>query len=209
MIVKCVERDYESFLCSTLLNPRYYPYVLPARDEEIFGESTFWKLKEEPFFYSEQINSIQPGAIVATMVLDLPTFDQEPVVKCWGIISYEIDETQYQVPVPPIQLSIVRTIDSSCIKFLNESEYGAILALKSTSTIEKIINVKFSRDDRNTQEDSQNGFSNKLFRFLTAQIFVKVRSNVFLVKEHGSLMYCLIEIKTIDVDQANIKIFAR
>lgn len=175
--------------------------MLPTQDEEIFGESTFWKLKEEHFFYSETINSIQPGVIIATMVLDLPKFDQEPVVKCWGIISYEIDETQFQIPLPPIQLSIVETIDSSCIKFLDENKYGAILVLKSTSTTEKIFNIPFSRDDQ--------GFGNKLCRFLTAKNFAKVCGNVFLMKEHGSLMYCLVEIQSIDVDEANIRIFAR
>jgi len=195
-----------SFFCSTLLNPKYYPYVSSTRGEEIFGESTFWKLKEERFFYSEKINSIQPGAIVATMVLDLPMFDEEPVVKCWGIISYEIDETQFQIPVPSILLSIAETIDS--IRFLDESGHSAILALKSTSTIERIFNVQFLRDDQNNQ-NNQNESGNKLFRFLTVKTFTKVYDNVFLMKEHGCLMYCLIEVQSIDVDEAKIKIFAR
>lgn len=179
--------------------------MLSTRDEEISGESTFWKLKEERFFHSEKINSIKPGAIVATMVLDLPKFDQEPVVKCWGIISYEIDETQFQIALPPIQLSIAETIDSSCIKFLDENEYGAILALKSTSTIEKIVNIQFSRDD----QDDQNRSGNKLFRFLITKTFAKICNNVFLMKEHSSLMYCLVEIQSMDFEEANIMIFAR
>lgn len=145
---------------------------------------------------------------MATMVLDLPIFDQEPVVKCWSIISYEIDETQFQIPVPPIQLSIAETIDSSCVKFLDKNKYGAILALKSTSTIEKIVKVQFSRDDPDDQDD-QNGSGNELFRFLTRKTFAKICNNVFLMKEHGSLMYCLVEIRSIDVDEANISIFAR
>jgi len=174
--------------------------------EEIFGESTFWKLKEERFFHSEKINSIQPGAIVATMVLDLPMFNEEPVVKCWGIISYEIDETQFQIPVPSILLSIAETIDS--IRFLDESGHNAILTLKSTSTIERIFNVQFLRDDQNNQ-NNQNESGNKLFRFLTAKTFTKVYNNVFLMKEHGCLMYCLIEVQSIDVDEAKIRIFAR
>lgn len=139
------------------------------------------------------------------MVLDLPMFDQEPAVKCSGIISYEIHETQFQIPVPPIQLSVVETIDSSSIKFLHENEYGVILALKNTSAIEKDVNVQFSIEKR----DDRNGFDNQLFRFLTAKIFVKIRDNLFLMKEHGSLMYCLIEIQSIDVNEANIKIFVR
>ncbi|EGI69086.1 hypothetical protein G5I_02258 [Acromyrmex echinatior] len=205
-MINSVERGYVNFLCSTLLNPRYYPYVLSTPDEEIFGESMFWKLKEGYFFHSEKINLIHPGAVVATMVLDLPTFDQEPVIKCWGIISYEIDETQFQIPLPTIELSIDETINSSCIRFLNENGRNAILALKSTSTIEKIFNIR--TDDRDNQDD-RNGFGNKFFRFLTARTFTKVWDNVFLVKEHGCLMYCLIEIQSIDVNKANIRIFAR
>lgn len=146
---------------------------------------------------------------MATTVLDLPMFDQESVVKCWGIISYEIHETQFQIPVPPILLSIVETIDSSCVKFLHENEYGAILALKNTSAIEKSVNVRFSRNDRDDKDDEKNGFDNKLFHFLTVKIFAKVRGNLFLMKEHGSLMYCLIEIQSIDANEAHIKIFAR
>ncbi|XP_011699523.1 PREDICTED: uncharacterized protein LOC105456872 isoform X2 [Wasmannia auropunctata] len=193
--------------CCTLLNPRYYPYVLPMPDEEISGESTFWKLKREHFFHSEKISSIQPGAVVATMVLDLPTFDQVPVVKCWGIISYEIDETQFQIPLPPIQLSIVKTIDSSCMRLLDKSRHSGILALKSTSTVEKIVNVQFSWDDRDDRDDQMS--LNKLCRFLTAITFTKVCDNVFLVKEHGSLTYCLVEVQSIDADETNIRIFAR
>lgn len=187
-----------------MLNPRYYPSVLPTRGE-ISGASAFWKLRGERFFYSEKINAIQPGAVFATMVLDLPAFEQEPVVKCCGIISYEIAETQFQIPVPPIQLGIVDTLDSSCIKFLDKNECGAILALKTTSTAEKVVNVRFSRDDR----DDANEPGDKFFRFLTARLFAKIRDNVFLMKEHGSLMYCLLEIRSIDADEASIRTFAR
>ncbi|KYN33189.1 hypothetical protein ALC56_12522 [Trachymyrmex septentrionalis] len=200
-----VEYGYVNFLCSTLLNPRYYPYVLSTPDEEIFGESMFWKLEEGYFFHSEKINWIHPGAVVATMVLDL-TFDQESVIKCWGIISYEIDETQFQIPLPTTELSIDETINNSCIRLLNEDERSAILALKSTSTIEKIFNIQ--TDDRDNQDD-RSGFGNKFFRFLTVRTFTKIWNNVFLVKEHGCLMYCLVEIQSIDVNKANIKIFAR
>lgn len=153
---------------------------------------------------------------MATMVLDLgcyPMFDQEPAVKCWGIISYEIDETQFQIPVPSIQLSIIETIDSSFLKFLDESKY-VILALKSTSVIERIVNVHLSRADQDDQDDQdaqddENRSGNILFHFLTAKIFTKICGNIFFMKEHGSLMYCLIEVQSIDVDEANIRIFAR
>ncbi|XP_012543711.1 uncharacterized protein LOC105841128 [Monomorium pharaonis] len=195
----------------TLLNPRYYPYVLSTRDEQISGVSTFWKEKHD--FYSEKIDSIQPGIVVATMVLDLgcyPMFDKEPVVECWGIISYEIDETQFQIPVPPIQLSITETINSSCIKFLDKNKYDAILAVKSTSAIERVINIKFvdGRFDQDTQDDQSDTVA-KFFSFLTAKTFTKICDHIFLMKEHGFLMYCLLEVQSINYEKANIRIFAR
>ncbi|KAL6262680.1 hypothetical protein P5V15_005473 [Pogonomyrmex californicus] len=208
MRLSIVRRSYVKFLYSTLLDPRCYPYVLSTLDEEISGESTFWKLEEECSFHSERISSIQPGAAVATMVLDLPTFDQKSVVECWGIISYKIDETQYQIPVTPIRLSIAETINSSCMKFLNENEHGAILALKGTSIVEKIVNIQFSKNEQDNRDENR-ASNKKLFHFLTTRTFAKIYGNVFLIKEHGSLMYCLIEVLLIDVNEANIRIFAR
>ncbi|XP_067209711.1 uncharacterized protein [Linepithema humile] len=188
---------------STLLNPRYYPYI---RDEmEICGESMFWKLKAESYFHWEKINLIYPGSVhvVATMVLDLPTFDRESVVEYWSTISYEIDEIQYQIPVPPIQLTIAETIDSSCIKFLEENEHSAVLALKSTCNAESIVRLL-----KNNQDEYES-WKKQFFHFLGTKAFERVCSDIFLVKEHLSLMYCLIEIQSITVNEMSVKIFAR
>ncbi|XP_012231143.1 uncharacterized protein [Linepithema humile] len=189
--------------CCTLLNPRYYPYI---RDEmEICGESMFWKLKAESYFHWEKINLIYPGSVhvVATMVLDLPTFDRESVVEYWSTISYEIDEIQYQIPVPPIQLTIAETIDSSCIKFLEENEHSAVLALKSTCNAESIVRLL-----KNNQDEYES-WKKQFFHFLGTKAFERVCSDIFLVKEHLSLMYCLIEIQSITVNEMSVKIFAR
>lgn len=201
--------ELQNTSCCTLLNLRCYPYV---RDKaEIYGESMFWKR----FFHWEKINSIHPGAVhvVATMVLDLPTFDRKSVSECWATISYEIDETQYQIPVPPVSLSIDEVIDSSCMKFLNKNERNAILALKSTSSTEKIVKVRFLKDNQDDQDDSYdscNPGKKQLFHFLTEKTFVKIYDDVFLVKEHGSLMYCLVELEWLNnVDEVKVRIFAR
>jgi len=190
-----------TFLCSRLVNLKYYPYV--QNQVEICGESMFWKLNHKNQW--EKIGSVCSGAIrhqaskfVATVVLDLPMFDGGSVVNCWGTISYEIDETQLQIPVPPVQLTIIETIDASCIKLLNENQHRAILALKSTSSIEKTVKVPFATDG-----------SKQLFHFLATKSFSRVHSDVFLVEEHGSLMYCLVEVQSIDEAQASIRIFAR
>jgi len=191
------------FLCSRLVNLRYYPYV--QGQVEICGESMFWRLNHKNQW--EKIGSVCSGAIhhqaskfVATVVLDLPMFDGDSVVDCWGTISYEVDETQLQIPVPPVQLSIAETIDASCncIKLLNENKHKAILALKSTSSTEKTVKIPLAR----------NG-STELFHFLASKAFLTIYNDVFFVKEHGSLMYCLIELQSIDEGYASIRIFAR
>lgn len=191
------------FFCSTLDDPNYYSYVRDAT--EVCGVSMFWQLQNSRFW--NKIESVLPGAVhvVATTVLDLPTFDRESVVDCWGTISYKIDDTPFQMPVPLVQLSAVETIDSSCIKLLDENEHSAILCLKSTSSVESVVNVCFS-----SAGDSRDGSERKqLFRFLIERAFEKVHGDVFVVKTHGTLMYCLVEVLSIDADQANIRIFAR
>lgn len=181
---------------------------------EICGESMFWKR----FLHWEKITSIHPGTVrvVATTVLDLPTFDRKSVSECWGTISYEIGETQFQIPVPPVQLTIDKMSDCSCMKFLNENELNAILALKSTSSAEKIVNINFSKDNKDDSDDEDDSCDlyelgkKKIFHFLTAKTFVKIYDDVFLMKEHGSLMYCLIELEwSSNADEVNVRIFAR
>lgn len=195
--------DHVSFLYSTLLNPRYYSYI---RDEmEICGESMFWKLKAESFHW-EKINLIYPGSVhvVATMVLDLPAFHRESVVEYWSTISYDIDETQYQITVSPIQLTIAETIDNSYIKFLEENEHSAILVLKSTCNAESVVRL-----EKNNQESEYEFWKKQFFHFLSTKAFERVCNNIFLIKEHVSLMYCLIEIQSITVKEISVKIFAR
>ncbi|XP_050449142.1 uncharacterized protein LOC126850316 isoform X2 [Cataglyphis hispanica] len=201
--------ELQNVSCCTLLNLRYYPYVRGKM--EIYGESMFWTR----FFHWERISSIHPGAVhvVATMVLDLPTFDTESVSECWATISYEIGETQFQIPIPAVQLTIDEVIDCSCMKILNENERNAILALKSTSSTEKIVHVRLSKDNQNDEDDSCALYEprkKQLFHFLTTKNFVKISDDVFLVKEHGPLMYCLIELEWLGkVDEVNVRIFAR
>ncbi|XP_072760056.1 uncharacterized protein [Anoplolepis gracilipes] len=197
--------ELQNVSCCTLLNLRLYPYVQDKM--EIYGKSMFWKR----FFHWERINSIHPGAVhvVATMVLDLPTFDEKSVSECWATISYEIGETQFQIPVPPVQLTIDEVIDCSWINFLNKNKHSAILALKSTSSTEKIVNISLSKNNQDHEVSYKSG-KKQLFHFLNAKTFVKIYDDVFLVKENGSLMFCLVELEWLsNVDEVNVRIFAR
>lgn len=194
------------FSCSTLKNLRYYPYV--NKELEIRGEFMFWQLWENRFW--RRINVIYPDIahVVAITVLDLPVFARESIVDCWGTISYEIDKTQFQIPVPLVQLSVTKIIDCSWIKFLDENKHEAILALKSTSSTEKIVNVQLS-SDRIHDLDEYSTKKKRLLCFLAKKTFEKIQSDIFSVKVHGCLAYSLIEILSVDVDKASLRIFAR
>lgn len=194
------------FFCSALKKLKYYPCV--KDDPEIRGESMFWQLREDRFW--QRINAIHPSTvhIMATMVLDLPVFARKSIIDCWGTISYEIDEIQFQTLVPLVRLSVTKIIDCSWIKFLEENKHGAILALKSTSSTERIVTVQLS-NSRSNEWDEHDFGKKRLFRFLVKKTFEKIYGDVFSVKAHGPLTYCLLEILSIDFDKASLRIFVR
>ncbi|XP_032685813.1 uncharacterized protein LOC116850987 isoform X2 [Odontomachus brunneus] len=189
-----------------LKNLKYYPCV---KDElEIRGESMFWQLREDHFW--QRINAIHAGTVhvVATTVLDLPVFARESIIDCWGTISYEIDEIQFQTLVPLVRLSVTEIIDCSWTKFMDENKQRAILALKSTSSTERIVTVQLS-SSRSNECDEHDFGKKRLFRFLAKKTFEKIYGDVFSVKAHGPLTYCLLEILSINFDKASLRIFFR
>ncbi|XP_020300100.1 uncharacterized protein LOC109863865 [Pseudomyrmex gracilis] len=189
--------------CCTLLNLRYYPYV---RDEaEIYGESVFWKNNKN--FHWERTSFITPEcSMVAIVVLDLPRFDRQPVVECWGMIAYKIDEMSYQLPVPSMRLTIAETFANSCMTFLNGNERVVLLALKSTCNTEKIITLRLKDNEKKYDAHYRR---EALCYFLTSRTFEQLYSDVFLVQKHNSLMYCLVEVQSIDASETRIKICVR
>lgn len=166
----------------------------------------FWQLQQNHLW--DRIDTISGGTIhvVATVVLDVPTFDRRSIIDCWGIISYEIDEIQFQCPVPLVQLTVAETINNACMKMLNESEHNVTLTLKSTSSIERIVNIQLSKAD---DPDSDMSQKKKLVHFLIMRNFEKVYGDVFLIRQQDFLMYCLVEVLSVINDKASIRIFSR
>ncbi|XP_019699316.1 uncharacterized protein LOC105188442 isoform X2 [Harpegnathos saltator] len=164
---------------------RYYPWV--KNELEIRGESMLWQLWEDRFW--RKIDSIHGGtAVVATTAIDLPVFARESVIHCWGMISYEIGETRFQMSVPIVRLSAAEIINCSWIKFLDESKHVAILALKSTSSTEKIVNIQLWSDPINNRDEHDTG-KKRFFRFLAEKTFEKIHDDIFLVKIRQPALY--------------------
>ena len=158
-------------------------------DNDLRGISTFWKLENEIFSY--QTNEICPsGVVVATVVLDLPKFDERPFYDIYGTIVYEIEEREYQIPVPIIHLKIDDTIDSNCqVKFLihvglTRGILPMILALRSTS-VEKNVDIQMKEVPERKKQ---------FLKFLKKYLFQEIHTNVYIVQTTGCLMHCLIEI---------------
>ncbi|KAK9299499.1 hypothetical protein QLX08_007515 [Tetragonisca angustula] len=174
-------------------NPQVY-VSLKEDDDNLRGMSTFWKLENEIFSY--QTNEICPsGQVVATVVLDLPKFDKRPFYDIYGTIVYEVEEREYQIPVPVIRLKIDDTIDNGYqVKFLNHVDptrmkdvhviSPMILALRSTS-IEKNVDIQMKEDPERKKQ---------LVKFLKKYPFQEIHTNVHFVQTTGCLMHCLIEI---------------
>ena len=174
-------------------NPQVY-VSLKEDDDNLRGMSTFWKLENEIFSY--QTNEICPsGQVVATVVLDLPKFDKRPFYDIYGTIVYEVEEREYQIPVPVIRLKIDDTIDNGYqVKFLNHVDPTRmkdvhvippmILALRSTS-IEKNVDIQMKEDPERKKQ---------LVKFLKKYPFQEIHTNVHFVQTTGCLMHCLIEI---------------
>ncbi|KZC12644.1 hypothetical protein WN55_04110 [Dufourea novaeangliae] len=187
-----IQRSY----CAVLYDPQIY-IDLKGYDE-IAASSKFWSVVNGIVCYqTDVIQSRQE--VVATIVLDLPKFEEDSFCDAYGMISYQVNEKQYQTPVPTIRLLAEETVDNNCgIKFSNNIEHS-ILALKSTS-IEKTVGI---------QIEHHPGRGERLLGFLEEKSFEEICADVYVVKTTGTLVFCLIEILPIVEGEARLRIFSR
>lgn len=185
-----------SFHCRTLSNVQIYISI--KGEDEIRGISTFWYLRDELFWRSTE--TLEPRQmVVATVALVLPQFDKQSFCDAYGTVSYEIEEKQYQTPVPTIRLTAAETIDrTNGITFSSELN-RSILALKITS-IEKTVAIQMKK---------YAGGETQLLEFLEEKSFTEISPSVYVVKTTGCLIYCLVEIMPLIDGEARLNIFSR
>ncbi|XP_031832002.2 uncharacterized protein LOC116426742 isoform X2 [Nomia melanderi] len=165
--------------------------------EELRGVSAFWS-SDGPFWC--RINAIPSRKIVtATVVVDLPKFNEDSCCDAGLVVSYEVDGRQYQTPVSTVRLLVADTVDNdSAIRFSSHVEQ-CILAVKSMS-IEKTVGIQIG----NYPERGE-----RLLEFLYERSFKEICADVYAVTATGSLMFCLIEILPIIEGNARLRIFSK
>ncbi|XP_033329472.2 uncharacterized protein LOC117222084 isoform X1 [Megalopta genalis] len=173
-------------------------YIDLKGSNEVSGSSSFWSFMDSSFWCrTDSIKSRKE--VVATVVLELPKFDENAFYDVYGTVSYEVDEKQYQTPVPCIRLCFEEMIDnSSGIKFTNNPEQN-ILAIKSMS-MEKTVDI---------QIEEHPGREEHFLTYLAYLSFKEICSRVYAAETTGSLMFCLIEILSLIEGQARLRIFSK
>ncbi|CAL7938875.1 unnamed protein product [Xylocopa violacea] len=184
-------------------------YFSFKEDDELYGVSMIWKSENETCW--NRSNQILPDEqAVGTIVLDLPKFDKESFYDVYGTILYEIDEKQYQTPLPVIRLTIEDIMDSNCqVKILAEDVFliqtknlksyiiPVILTLKSTS-VEKVVDVRIKENPKR---------KGRLLRFFSEKSFYEICPDINISCE--CLTYCLIEILYDNEGKEKLRISAR
>ncbi|XP_078040194.1 SET domain containing 8 isoform X4 [Augochlora pura] len=179
-----------------LYDPQFYIDIKGS--SEVSGSSSFWSFVDSSFWC--RTDTIQSRKkVVATVVLDLPKFDENRVYDVYGTVLYEVDEKQYQTSVPCVRFSIEEMIENSCgIKFTNNAEQY-ILTVKSMS-IEKVVDIEI---------EQRLGHEEQLLTCLAYLSFKEICSRVYSVETSGCLMFCLIEILSLNEGRARLRIFSK
>lgn len=104
-----IVRILTNFYYSALQKPTIY--VCQNNGKNTFcGISVFWSLVENKFWFpTEEIDSKE--RVIATVVLDLPTFDSMSQIEAHGIIFCEYNKKLIQTPIPETLLTVEDTIN--------------------------------------------------------------------------------------------------
>lgn len=170
-------------------------YIWLKNDNELNGTSTFWTLVDESFWNTT--DSIKPNAdlIIGIVVLDVPTFEEESLVEACGTILYKAEDKPYQTVVPNFHLSVDKTIDGTCTIDFKNDPLVSILAMKAVS-VEKILSFDIELATA----------GERFFDFLDKYSFQEVSDDIRVVRNFGSLKYCILEILSITDSEVKIKV---
>lgn len=180
----------------------------------------FWTLLDDKIWIpSEEIGPQEE--VIATVVLDLPIFDEQPVVQAHGTVFCQFDDKLFQTSVPDIELGVENTVDGSCDIDLEDENraQASVLSLKvrcvdSNFTAYKIkkkrkdciflLNQAISVDRVVLLPMQVNaGTGKRLTKFLDAYSFSEV-CKVCVMRNVGALQYCLLEV--LPTEDADIRV---
>ena len=178
----------------TLNDPCLYVFV--DNEPEICGVTTFWEVVDESLWNrTEQLNP-DTEKLMATVVLDLPSFEGRQFYDAYGIIAYFLDDKQLQTVVPTFRLDAIKAIDGSYVPRYNaDSVENTILAIKAGS-VEKIIEFKIEDGSRLVSFlENEKGFHQMMY-------------DVFALKTQESYRHCILEILPVTEISATIRVSA-
>ncbi|XP_014218306.1 uncharacterized protein LOC106646704 [Copidosoma floridanum] len=163
---------------------------LKNREDDSHGVSVFWTLVDDTFWYpTEEIDSEEQ--LVATAVLDLPSFDAGARLEAQGTVFCQFDDKLFQTPVPNVELTVHQTVDGTCAVDLEDPDEAqfSILALKAIS-VDRVILLPWHQDS---------SIGKRLMKFLGKYAFKEI-CKVCVVRNTGSLQYCVLEVLPADED---------
>ncbi|CAB0028132.1 unnamed protein product [Trichogramma brassicae] len=206
-----------------LKNPTMYICTKDRSRDSCHGLTAFWMLVDDTYWYpSEEVNPEEH--IVATTVLSLPNFLNVSSIEANGTIFCEFDDKLFQTRLPVIRLDVQDTVNGRCAIDLDDPQDApfSILALKvghhkeregdkremkrKETTIRWCVYFFRSLSTRSfcsqaisvdrvvllpVQTNSNTG--KRLIDFLDEYNFKEV-CKVCIVRDAGSLQYCLIEV---------------
>ncbi|KAL7286137.1 hypothetical protein TKK_0019580 [Trichogramma kaykai] len=182
--VTAIASDLALARIPVLKNPTMYICTKDKSRDSWHGLTAFWMLVDDTYWYpSEEVNPEEH--IVATTVLNLPNFLNVSSIEANGTIFCEFDDKLFQTRLPVIRLDVQDTVNGRCTIDLDDPQDApfSILALKAIS-VDRVVLLP-------VQTNSNTG--KRLIDFLDEYNFKEV-CKVCIVRDAGSLQYCLIEV---------------
>lgn len=173
-------------------------YVALKDDKELHGTSTFWSLAHDSIWNTTKIIEPNSNLVVATAVFNVPPFIGSEIVDASGIILYEAVKKHYQTVVPNFNLSVNNTINEKLSPQFDNQPENSILALKAIS-VEKILSFNIQFPDA----------CERFMDFLQKYSFIQIFEDIQIVKNGGTLQYCILEMLSITPDEITVRILAR
>ncbi|XP_053594415.1 uncharacterized protein LOC128667611 [Microplitis demolitor] len=187
--------DLENNSQRVLEKPRLF--IMISGERVIKGVTSFWEIINDSLWNRTRELHPESDEIVATAVLDLPTFNDTCQVKVYGTVSYTMDEIQLQAPINFLTLTTTQAIDKSLTPRHAKDLHRSVVAMKAAA-IEKIIALPLYGEGRGI----------RILSFIESKDFKEILSDVHVSKNPEIFRHCLIEILSVD-NAVTMRISAR
>ncbi|XP_011298955.1 uncharacterized protein [Fopius arisanus] len=186
--------DLQNTSTRVLVEPTVYVMIKGQR--ELQGVTCLWEMTEAALW--NRIENVTPdvGHKVATVVLDMPSFEDCEVIEGHGVISYEIEGYYLQTPIESFSMTAAQAVDKSMTPRHSAVLEKSVLAIKASS-VETTVSIPLGQD-----------LGAKLMDFMEGNGFNEIFPDVHVSKHTEMLRHCIIEI-LLGEDDVNLRISAK